>query len=366
MSATRGLTESLLADIVAISADAVICLDQNHRITLFNEGAVRIFGWSMAEMMGQPLDRLLPERARGVHSAHIQGFRKAEDHARLMGERREISGVRKSGEEFPAEASIAKVHSGDSVVYSVVLRDITEQVALQKRLQRAVIARDETVGMVAHDLRNPLSAIMMLSATAGAAPDKLPASVVENLSLIRSAAKQMDGLIQDLLDVTRAEAGQLRVDMQPIAVSELINRALATLRPLLDNAGVTLDVDSAPALTVMADAPRIGQVLSNLVGNAIKFTPAPGRVSIAVSRTDEGARISVSDTGTGIGREVLPHVFDRYWQMPHASIRARGAGLGLPIARGIVHAHGGRIWVESEVGKGSVFSFTLALAETGD
>ncbi|MEK7402880.1 MAG: PAS domain-containing sensor histidine kinase [Gemmatimonadota bacterium] len=364
MSESRRPTESLLSDIVAISADAVICLDADQKITLFNEGAVHIFGWTAKEMLGKTLDVLLPERARDVHSAHIEAFRKADDHARRMGQRREISGVRKSGEEFPAEAAIAKVHKGNSVVYSVVLRDITEQVALQKRLQRAVIARDETVGMVAHDLRNPLSAIKMLSASALASSETLPRQASENLQLIRSAAEQMDGLIQDLLDVTSAEAGELRVDMQPITLSDLLDRALTTLRPLVSSAGVALEVSKGPALTVMADAPRIGQVLSNLLGNAIKFTPPNGRVSVSVALTDGVACVSVADTGSGIGREVQPHVFDRFWQMPNASIRARGAGLGLPIARGIVHAHGGKIWVESEVGKGSTFSFTLRLSDS--
>ena len=368
MSPTRRLTEFLLADIIKISADAVICLDSSRNITLFNEGAEQIFGWTAAEMMGQPLTRLLPERAQGVHEAHIEGFRAAEDQARRMGQRREISGVRKNGEEFPAEAAIAKVHMGDDVVFSVVLRDITEQVALQKRLQRAVIARDETVGMVAHDLRNPLSAIKMLAATLLESGELASPAVADKVSLVRSAADQMDGLIQDLLDVTRAEAGQLRVDMKPIALAELVDRSLDTLRPLVSEAGLALDVDLGPPVMVMADVPRIRQVLSNLVGNSIKFTPSGGRVTITAARADEGTRISVTDTGTGIARELLPHVFDRFWQMPNATIRARGAGLGLPIARGIVQAHGGRLWAESEIGKGSTFSFTLGIAsqELGD
>ncbi|HEX7938887.1 MAG TPA: PAS domain-containing sensor histidine kinase [Gemmatimonadaceae bacterium] len=362
MSPNRRLTEFLLADIVRISADAVICMDSDHRITLFNEGAERIFGWTAAEMIGQPLDRLLPERARGVHDHHIEGFRTAEDNARRMGERREISGVRKNGEEFPAEAAIAKVHMGDSVVYSVVLRDITQQMELQKRLQRAVIARDETVGMVAHDLRNPLSAIKMLSATLLETGAIVRPEVADNVSLIRSAAEQMDALIQDLLDVTRAEAGQLRVDMQPVETRDLLEHALTTMRPLLERADIALKTDVGAQFKVMADVPRIGQVVSNLLGNAIKFTPKGGTVTIRATRTKDGAQFSVSDTGAGIGAEVLPHVFDRYWQLPNASIRARGAGLGLPIARGIIQAHGGRMWAESELGKGSTFSFTLTLA----
>ena len=334
-----------MADIVAIAADAVICIDADQKITLFNDGAQVIFGWTAEEVIGKPLDILLPERVRSVHGGHIEGFRKSKDHARRMGERREISGLRKNGEEFPAEAAIAKVHMGDTVVFSVLLRDITDQVALQKRLQRAVIARDETVGMVAHDLRNPLSAIKMLAASA--LPEAVAQPVKEKLGLIRSAAEQMDRLIQDLLDVTRAEAGQLRVDPAPIAVSELLDLSLTTLRPLVETARLTLSVTGASADRVLADAPRVSQVVSNLIGNAIKFTPANGEISVSVSPMIGFAKIAVSDTGAGIAREQLTNVFDRFWQSSQSNIRVRGAGLGLAIARGVVKAHGGEIWAAS-------------------
>src|SRR4051812_10260882 len=194
---TRRITEFLLADIVAIAADAIICVDSDQNITLFNDGAEQIFGWTAEEMMGKPLELLLPHRFRPDHRGHIDGFRASKENARKMGERREISGVRKNGEEFPAEAAIAKVHMGDTVVYSVVLRDITEQVQLQKRLQRAVHARDETVGVVAHDLRNPVSAVKMLSASLMIGPEyeALSAERKERVRLIREAALQMDRLI---------------------------------------------------------------------------------------------------------------------------------------------------------------------------
>jgi PAS domain S-box-containing protein len=363
-SEAQRLTNLLLADIVAISADAVICVDTNHTITLFNDGASAIFGWTADEVMGKPLDMLLPERFRGLHGGHVDVFRKSKDNARRMGERREISGQRKNGQEFPAEAAIAKVHKGDTVVFSVVLRDITEQVELHKRLQRAVVARDEMVAVVAHDLRNPLSAIKMLvhSAIGSARTGGAPQTLAENLDLIRSAAEQMDLLIQDLLDVTRLEVGQLRIDPKPVALSELLDQSLTTLKPLVENAMLTLSVGTVSgAVRVLADAPRVAQVLSNLIGNAIKFTASGGRVSVAVSNEGAFARIAVSDTGTGIAREQLVNVFDRFWQTQQPSIRVRGAGLGLAIARGVVKAHGGEIWAESELGKGSTFYFTLPL-----
>ena len=362
---SRRLTEFLLADIIGIAADAIICVDQQQRITLFNDGAEQIFGWTAEEAIGQPLEILLPERVREVHQRHMQRFAAAPDRARKMGQRQEISGLRKNGQEFPAEAAIAKVTMGDSVVFSVVLRDITEQVELHKRLQQALRARDDTVGVVAHDLRNPVSAVKMLSqAVINGAGNQLPASSVEALHLIRDAAVQMDRLIEDLLDITRVEEGRLTVDLQPVTTVALLEGALRTLRPLVENAGHALDVDLPSTLpTVSADPERIGQVLSNLIGNSIKFTSAGGRISVVATHEGDEVMVSVSDTGMGISGEHLPHVFDRFWQNQQSTIRSRGAGLGLPIARGIVVAHGGRMWAESAEGRGSTFRFTLPVAK---
>jgi PAS domain S-box-containing protein len=364
---SQRLTQFLLADIVGISADAIICIDAEQNITLFNDGAERIFGWSSDEVMGKPLDMLLPERVRAVHHTHIERFAKSPERARKMGERTEISGVRKNGEEFPAEAAIAKVTLGDSVVFSVVLRDITEQMELHKRLQRAVRARDDTVGVVAHDLRNPVSAVKMLSSALLQRADtaQLTAEGQEQVRLIRDAALQMDRLIQDLLDITRVETGRLGISPQPVTTIALIEGALRTLRPLVEEARLRLETDLPASLPrVNADPERIGQVLSNLIGNAIKFTPSGGRIRVSASEQGDAVRVSVSDTGSGIAPERLPHIFDRYWQSTASTIRSRGAGLGLPIARGIVQAHGGQLSIESVVGQGTTFHFTLPVVST--
>lgn len=362
---SRRLTEFLLADIIAISADAIICIDAEQRITLFNDGAERIFGWTAEEAIGQPLDILLPERIRDVHHAHIERFRQSPDRARRMGQRQEISGLRKTGEEFPAEAAIAKVSMGDSVVYSVVLRDITEHVELHKRLQHAVFARDETVGVVAHDLRNPVSAVKMLSQALLTRADSLQPADTEQISLIREAALQMDGLIQDLLDITRVESGRLTIDAQPVTTIALLEGALRTLRPLVENAGMALVTDFPSTLpTVNADPERIGQVLSNLVGNAIKFSSGRGTITVAATASATDVTVTVADTGRGIAADHLQHVFDRFWQATQSSIRTRGAGLGLPIAQGIVRAHGGQIRVQSTGSAGTTVSFTLPIVES--
>ena len=362
---SRRLTEFLLSDIVAISADAIICIDAEQRITLFNEGAERIFGWNADEAIGQPLDILIPERAREQHHVHVERFGESAERARRMGHRQEISGLRKNGEEFPAEAAIAKVKMGDSVVYSVVLRDITEQVELHKRLQRAVFARDETVGVVAHDLRNPVSAVKMLSQALLNRADALDDGDTEQLKLIREAAMQMDGLIQDLLDITRVESGRLTIDAQPVATIALLEGALRTLRPLVEEAGIQLVTDFPTSLPkVNADQERIGQVLSNLVGNAIKFGKDGGQIAVTASVSGTEVIVSVSDTGRGITPEHLPHIFDRFWQASHSTMRTRGAGLGLPIAQGIIGAHGGQIRVESTAGEGTTVFFTLPVTSS--
>ncbi|HYC52395.1 MAG TPA: PAS domain-containing sensor histidine kinase [Gemmatimonadaceae bacterium] len=362
---SRRLTEFLLADIIGIAADAIICTDAEQRITLFNDGAAQIFGWTAEEAIGQPLEILLPERIREIHRVHMERFAKSPDRARKMGQRQEISGLRKNGEEFPAEAAIAKVTMGDTAVFSVVLRDITEQVELHKRLQRAVRARDDTVGVVAHDLRNPVSAVKMLSQVllTGDGEEALRSEAKEAVALIRDAAIQMDRLIEDLLDITRVEEGRLSVDLQPVTTVALLEGALRTLRPLVEDAGHTLAIDLPSTLpTVNADPERIGQVLSNLVGNSIKFTPSGGRIRVVATHDGDVVRVSVADTGMGISAEHLPFVFDRFWQNQHSTIRSRGAGLGLPIARGIITAHGGQMSAESIDGKGSTFSFTIPVA----
>jgi PAS domain S-box-containing protein len=363
-SGNRSLTDFLLADIVGIAADAIICLDEDQRITLFNEGAEQIFGWKSEEILGEPLDRLLPERSRPMHRSHIERFRDAPETSRRMGHRQEISGVRKNGEEFPAEAAISKVRMGNQVVFSVVLRDITEQMALRKRLQLAVSARDDTVSVVAHDLRNPVSAVKMLSAALlrRARNEALSDESQEQLTLIRQAALQMDRLIQDLLDVTRVETGRLVIEPEAIEVPDLLAWALETLRPLVESAGIELVEQSSPGVKVNADRQRIGQVLSNLIGNAIKSTPEGGRITVSADDSGDHVQVVVQDTGAGIAADQLAHIFDRFWQSERSSIRTRGAGLGLPIAKGIVEAHGGRLWAESEPGKGSRFYFTLPRA----
>jgi signal transduction histidine kinase len=193
----------------------------------------------------------------------------------------------------------------------------------------------------------------------------LPRDVAERVEVMQQAAVQIDGLIQDLLDVTRLEAGRLAVSAHEVAPAPLVEAALYAMRALVESGGVELVATyDEPLPTVYADPERVTQLLSNLVGNALKFTPAGGRVEVRVQPYAEGVLVSVIDTGEGIPADQLPHVFERFYQASSARRGGRhGAGLGLPIARGIVEAHGGTIWIESAAGRGTTVRFTLPGSE---
>jgi len=233
---------------------------------------------------------------------------------------------------------------------------------LYREAQLATRARDDVLAIVSHDLRNPIHAIYMaasfLSEVLPQDEDPVAATLRKQALTIRRAAQRANTLIGDLLDVTRIEAGRLTVSATPRAAAELVADAITEMGALAEEKPVQLVARVADVLpSVLADRARVAQVLSNLMGNAIKFTPAHGVVTIAAAAVDGHVRFTVTDTGPGIAPENLAHLFDRYWQAQET--RELGTGQGLFIAKGIVEAHGGQMWVESEVGHGAAFHFTL-------
>ncbi|MFO0576557.1 MAG: PAS domain S-box protein [Polyangia bacterium] len=241
----------------------------------------------------------------------------------------------------------------------VVGQDITKLKEIEEQLRRALRLRDEVLSIVAHDLRNPLSAI-------GLRAQSLLRTISEEkqkkqLQAILFSAQQMSTLAQDLLDMARLDAGRLLLERTSTAIEPLLHRVLDVYQPLLGEARLSLSVHTAPGLPrVDADPERLAQVLSNLLGNAVKFTPAGGAVTVAVEPHDREICFSIADTGPGISRRQQEHLFDRFWQADRKD--RRGAGLGLSICKGLVEAHGGHIWVQSEPGQGSTFRFTIPAA----
>jgi PAS domain S-box-containing protein len=532
-------SEAKFAGLVSIAADAIICIDEQQRITIFNRGAESIFGFQAAEVLGQPLALLLPESVRALHARHVEAFTTGPDASRHMGASREVHGRRKSGEEFPAEAAISKHAVEGRSFMTVVLRDTSERrraereqrflaaagavlnesleyqvtldrvarlvvpeladccaihlvkegalalaavahadaasaeafrealkrhpipldsqhtlaqavrtgqaqllarlteeasrelarsfephllvqqlgcrsllcvplrvrgrcigtlsmmmgssdrclggrdLALAEELARraalaidnawlyaeaqlATRARDEMLGVVAHDLRSPLNALSLSANLILRRMKKQGADAeqLQSIEAITQTTRRMNRLIEDLLDVTRMEAGRLLLQRSSLPAARLVGDAVEAHRILCAEAGLELKVELPAALPeVSADTDRILQVFSNLLGNALKFTPRGGVVTVGATAEEGQVVFHVSDSGPGIPAEHLPHLFDRFWQA--RSHDRRGAGLGLAIAKGIVEAHGGRLQARSTPGQGSTFSFSLPLPPTG-
>jgi len=246
-----------------------------------------------------------------------------------------------------------------------------ENARLYHAAERAIAARDEVLAVVAHDLRNPLGTILLQTNVLRAGVGVPEGRGRKASERIERAAGRMQRLIQDLLDVTRVEAGQLPLERARLRIRDVAVEVIEAQKTLAASSSIELRLDLAEGVSdVFADRHRMLQVFENLIGNAIKFTPNGGRITLGVVAQAESVLCYVRDTGRGISAEELPHLFDRFWQ-PHRSREetGSGAGLGLPIVQGIVAAHGGRIWVESAPGEGSTFYFTIpttAPKETSD
>ena len=234
-----------------------------------------------------------------------------------------------------------------------------EEESAHEAARRALVARDELMGIVAHDLRNPLGAIVMKAALLGKLADRdalrAQAESIENIGM------RMESLIKTMLDVATLEAGRFSLTTTPCNVADLLHEALDLFAGLAASKQIRIERHVRDAgLVVVADRERALQVFSNLLGNAVKHTSPGGLVTVSVARQDGMVRFEISDTGPGISSDDIPHLFDRFWKREAPG--GKGTGLGLFIAKGIVEAHGGRIWVASEAGRGATFFFTVPLA----
>jgi PAS domain S-box-containing protein len=525
-------SEAKFAGVISIAADAMISLDEEQRITMYNDAAREIFGWRAEEVIGKPLDVLIPERQRDVHRQRIREFATEPVKSRTMGQGEPMVGLRKSGEEFPVDASISKLTVGGNLLFTLALRDATERVRfdreqrflmefsaalaasldfgdimakagwlavrqftdacivdlvdepgrprrlmvihsdpakagacrtletfppdaaspmgramatrqpllvaefpraylestahsrehlnallelglnsaviapmisrdrvlgalafittsplrrhdardlrvaqelahrtvlaldnarLYETAQRAIRARDDILGIVAHDLRNPLGTILIQTALLRRRGKEPERRTQKPLDTIRRSAMRMNRLIQDLLDVTRMEAGRLAIEARPVHTRELVAESIHAQESMAASASLELRSELEQGLPdVCADRDRLLQVFENLIGNAVKFTPAGGFITVGAAPKGHDIVFRVADTGRGISADNMPHLFERFWQARKSE--RSGTGLGLPIVKGLVEAHGGRIWVESALGHGTTFFFSIPMA----
>jgi signal transduction histidine kinase len=328
----------------------------DHVLTLRHDG-----GGAAQHDLAERFEHEMLPRQRAVRDAldALDAFREAQVEA--VGRRADRAFVR--GLTVSAAAIVGALGASAALAYGFakrLSRAHDDEHAATLVAREALAARDDVLGVVAHDLRSPLTAICMKSALIRKGTD--PASAIRHAGAIERIAARMEVLIRMLLDVASIDGGRFVVSPEPTEAEWLLEDVREVCGELAASRCVSLEVPAAgPALAVMADRERIGQALGNLVANAIKFTPPGGAVVVQVAPIGDAACFSVSDSGPGIAPEQQACVFERFWQAQQGD--KRGAGLGLYIAKGIVEAHHGRIWVDAKPGKGSTFTFTLARAD---
>jgi PAS domain S-box-containing protein len=358
--------ELLLAAVVDSSDDAIISKDLNGIVTSWNRGAERTFGYTVAEMIGQPILRMIPPDRGDEEPAILERLRRGErmDHF-------ETIRVCKNGKRINVSLTISPIRdaSGKIVGASKIARDITEQKVAQERLAEAYAAlrradqmKAEFISTLSHELRTPLNAISgwVQILEEGASQEEIS----EGLEVIGRNVRIQARLVDDLLDISRIEAGKLSLEIQPVDVRTVISAAVDAVRPAAEAKEVRLtSACSAAAVHVMADKNRLQQVLWNLLANAVKFSKKSGRVQVSSRCVDSHLEISVTDNGIGITPEDLDRVFERFSQADASSTRKHGGlGLGLAIARRLAEMHGGTIAARSEgLGHGSTFVVQLPI-----
>ena len=349
--------------LLGATGDGVMGLDLEGRCTFLNRAGAELLGYGTREIVGRDFHHLLHHSRE---DGHLHS-REACPILRAVASGQPISGRldilwRAGRQPFPVRVSLRALKDGTELKGAVLsFTDMTQTQAAEESLRQALQTRDEVLAVVSHDLRNPVGTIYSAASLLldlEVSPEKRRG----HLQTVKRSAERMNRLIQDLLDVARLEAGGLSVVPTRFPVQELVREVLSSHRVKAEEAGVELrshfpeDVGEA-----WGDRDRFLQALANLVENALRHTPRGGRVemSAGTDASSGDAHVSVSDSGPGISPEDQERLFDRFWQVSRKD--KLGAGLGLSIAKGIVEAHGGRIWVESREGEGSAFWFSIPL-----
>lgn len=371
MAASLRLSEAKLAGILASAMDAIITIDENQQVVLFNAAAEKMFRCPAAEALGENLDRFIPERFRASHREHVQVFGETKTTQRSMGKLRQLYGLRSDGEEFPLEATISQIEADGHKLFTVIIRDISEKKRLESQFLRA--QRMESIGTlaggIAHDLNNVLSPI--LTAVELLQMRFTDESSQRLLNILRTNAIRGSEMIRQVLSFARGVEGEY-ITLQPTHLIKEI------IKILTDTLPKNIEIEQAIASdlwNVRGDATQLHQVLMNLCVNARDAMPVGGRLRIEAenieidehyarmnveAKSGKYVRIMVVDTGVGITDQNLSKIFDPFFTTKE---QGQGTGLGLSTVAGIVRSHNGFVNVYSEEGRGSQFKVYLPASD---
>jgi PAS domain S-box-containing protein len=351
----RRRTEAHFRVAVESSPSGVVMVDQEGRIVLVNRETERLFGYARAELLGEPIEMLVPLPARGAHPDFRAGFLKHPE-PRAMGAGRDLYGRRKDGGEVPVEIGLTPVATGEGLFVIGSIVDITERKNAELELRRSNAELERFAYVASHDLQEPLrsvaSYVQLLSRRYR---DRLDADANEFIDFAVNGAKRMQQLIEDLLTYSRV--GTRGGSPVPTDAGALLDTAVEALRVAIEESGARVTHDALP--TVRADPAQLAQLMTNLVGNAIKFRGRePPCVHVGAVRDGDRWTFSVRDNGIGVDPQYFERIFVIFQRL-HGREEYPGTGIGLAICKKIVERHGGEIWVESTPGQGATFSFTI-------
>jgi len=370
-------SQQMLAGMLKISPEAIVVTDAEARILLFSAGAEAMFGYSAEEAIGRSVEDLMPGRFRASHRRSVHQFSAESRPSLRMHERAEILGLRRNGEEFPAEASLARLETPNGVAFTTIVRDLSERQAAEARLVKAreeaedaSRAKSTFLANMSHEIRTPLNGVL---GVAGAlARSDLAAQQREMVQLIETSGRALQGLLSDILDLAKVDAGRLAIRSDPFDLEEMVKGTFALFQASAaeKEIGFHLQMDREVCDRFQGDDLRIRQVLSNLLSNAVKFT-SRGEVWLKVLSRGHAdgvrrVRFIVQDTGIGFAPEAAASLFDRFEQADGSVTRRfGGTGLGLAISKSLVELMDGDIVASAAPGAGATFAFELPLQRVG-
>lgn len=373
LEAKLRLSELQYSKTFNLLSEAVLSIDPDQNIIFINKKAKEIFGYRASEVLGKPLINLLPERFRAKHPSQVKGFERGNKPIQLMANRGKLYGLHKDGSEFPAKGTLTKVEFEDgSKIFTVVLQDISEDIKIEQHLNKlrknaevANQAKSDFLANMSHELRTPLNAIIGFSDVMRnemVGPIKSNDIYREYANDIHTSGQYLLKVINSILELSKVEAGKLQIPDSDVDIKQTIDDIKSVIRQQAQEKNITTEfnVDVAGA-TLLADEIEFKKILINLLGNAVKFTQADGKVSLNVRlNPNRDLLIVVEDNGIGIKSENISKLTEAFWQVDGNLAKSHeGTGLGLALVKSIVENYDGTFVIESDLGEGTTMTVTF-------